>query len=65
SEGQIFSTKRGDLRLVVEREQPSLWIENKKRTELRAVPIEENMPLIYNELGVYTGARLGTPCDDQ
>jgi len=29
------------------------------------VPVEENLPLIYNELGVYTGARLGTPCDDQ
>ncbi|WP_395846860.1 hypothetical protein [Cystobacter fuscus] len=65
SKGEIFSTKRGELRLVVEKEQPSLWIENKKKTELRPVPVEENMPLIYNELGVYTGARLGTPCDDQ
>jgi hypothetical protein len=65
SEGEIFSTKRGELRLVVDRNAPSQWIENKKKTELRAVPVEENLPLIYNELGVYTGARLGTPCDDQ
>ena len=65
SKGEIFSTKKGDLRLLVDREAPSSWIEKKKKIELRAVPIEENLPLIYNELGVYTGARLGTPCDDQ
>jgi hypothetical protein len=65
SEGQIFSTKKGDLRLVVDRAEPSVWIANQKKVELRVVPVSENLPLIYNELGVYTGARLGTPCDDQ
>ncbi len=66
SEGEIFSTKKGDLRLVLEKDKTSLWIENtKKRHELRHVPVEENLPLIYNELGVYEGVRLGTPCDDQ
>jgi hypothetical protein len=50
---------------VVDREAPSTWIEKQKKTELRTVPISENLPLIYNELGVYTGVRLGTPCDDQ
>lgn len=66
SEGQIFSTKRGELRLVVDRDQPPVWIAgNKKKLELRPVPVEQNLPLIYNELGVYAGARLGTPCDDQ
>jgi hypothetical protein len=65
SEGEIFATKTGELRLVVDREAPATWIEKKKTTELRAVPVSENLPLIYNELGVYTGARLGTPCDDQ
>ncbi len=65
SEGQIFSTKKGELRLVLERADSSQWIERSKRTELRSVPVAENMPLIYNELGVYAGARLGTPCDDQ
>jgi hypothetical protein len=66
SEGQIFATKKGELRLVVDRQQPSLWVENeKKQTELRVVPVEANLPLIYNELGVYLGERLGTPCDDQ
>jgi hypothetical protein len=66
SEGQIFSTKKGELRLVVDRSQSPVWIEGpKKKVELRVVPITENLPMIYNELGVYAGARLGTPCDDQ
>ncbi len=66
SEGEIFSTEKGELRLVLDKEAPSTWIENnKKKIELRAVPVAENLPLIYNELGVYTGDRLGTPCDDQ
>ncbi|MBZ4415491.1 hypothetical protein [Myxococcus sp. RHSTA-1-4] len=64
SKGEIFSTKQGDLQLVLDREQPSLWVVKKNRKKLRAVPVEENLLLIYNELGVYTGARLGTPCDD-
>ena len=65
SEGEIFSTKKGELRLVLDKAAPSTWIENSKKLELRTVPVSENLPLIYNELGVYTGARLGTPCDDQ
>jgi hypothetical protein len=65
SKGEIFSTKKGDLQLLLDREQPSMWIVNKKKkTELRPVPIAENLTLIYNELGVYAGVRLGTPCDD-
>jgi hypothetical protein len=66
SEGQIFSTKKGDLRLVVDKAVAPMWIEGtKKKVELRVVPITENLRMIYNELGVYAGARLGTPCDDQ
>ncbi|WP_164008530.1 hypothetical protein [Pyxidicoccus trucidator] len=64
SQGEIFSTRGGDLQLVLDRQLPSLWVVKKKRQKLRSVPVEENRLLIYNELGVYTGARLGTPCDD-
>ncbi|MFN0061884.1 MAG: hypothetical protein ACKVPX_05130 [Myxococcaceae bacterium] len=64
SEGEIFSTRAGELRLVVDQKGTSLWIEQAQKTPLRNVPLEQNLPLIYNELGVYTGARLGTPCDD-
>lgn len=64
SEGEIFSTKNGELRLVVDRSQAPMWIAGKKKLPLRVVPVEENLAMIYNDLGVYLGERLGTPCDD-
>lgn len=64
SEGEIFSTKTGSLRLIVDHAKASVWIENGKSVVLRGVPVDENLQLIYNELGVYLGERMGTPCDD-
>jgi hypothetical protein len=32
--------------------------------KLKEVPVPANRQLIYNDLGVYTTIRLGTPCDD-
>lgn len=64
SEGEIFSTKTGSLRLIIDKKDPGVWLEAKKTLKLREVPIAENMPLIYNELGVYSGEKMGTPCDD-
>ena len=64
SAGEIFSTKTGDLRLLIDKEKTSEWIQNGKRTRLRMVPVGENLHLIYADLGVYAGQRLGTPCDD-
>ncbi len=49
---------------LLDREQPPMWSVNKKKTEFRPVPIAENLALIYNELGVYAGVRLRTPCGD-
>jgi hypothetical protein len=63
SEGQIFSTKAGDLRLVLDRKEAA-WVKGKSRTTLVPLPIEDNAQLIYTDLGAYTGQRLGTPCDD-
>jgi hypothetical protein len=63
SEGQIFSTKAGDLRLVLDRKEAA-WVQGKARTTLVPLPIEDNAALIYGDLGAYTGQRLGTPCDD-
>ena len=65
SKGEIFSTKNGSLRFItgpggVE----STWVQGKKAVKLVAIPVEENFSLIYNELGIYSGERLGTPCDD-
>lgn len=63
SEGDIFSTKTGSLRLILSKNESS-WLQNEKPTKLTIVPVEDNAAMIYTELGVYTGERLGTPCDD-
>jgi hypothetical protein len=74
TEGEIFTTKSGSLRYVTDRKNPPTWIEGKKKLTLTIVPIEgtdektgepiNNYQLIYNELGVYLGQKLGNPCDD-
>lgn len=69
SEGDIFVSKRGRLRLVLDRSNNRTkrrweWIHRKKRTDLIDVPVNQNATLIYVGLGVYDGQRLGTPCDD-
>jgi hypothetical protein len=63
SQGDIFTTKKGELRLVLDKKR-SLWIAGKKESELVSLPIEDNHIMIYTDLGVYAGQRLGTPCDD-
>jgi hypothetical protein len=63
SEGDIFSTPKGELRLILGKAEAA-WIVGKKRTKLATVPVADNLQLIYAELGPYVGERLGTPCDD-
>lgn len=63
SEGEVFESKSGVLRLIVDRDE-ALWVSGKKKDELKALPVQENLGLIFNELGVYLGRELGTPCDD-
>jgi hypothetical protein len=61
SEGDIFATKTGELRLILSKKDAA-WVQKKKKKELVTVPLEQNLSLIYSELGVYLGD-LGTPCD--
>jgi hypothetical protein len=63
SGGDIFSTKTGELRLILDRKE-SLWMKGRQKTQLTSVPVEDNAALIYTDLGAYVGERLGTPCDD-
>lgn len=63
SEGSIFATTSGTLRLVLHNEE-HWWIEEDDREKLVIVPTDQNRELIYNDLGVYMGLRMGTPCDD-
>lgn len=65
--GELFSTKTGTLRLLLNKEPQDLrWIQGKKDTVLTKVPLDINTMIasIYNDFGVYSGERLGTPCDD-
>jgi hypothetical protein len=68
SQGDIFSSKTGELRLIAsdspEGSRELVWVKGKKRTKLVNVPVQDNGALIYSELGVYAGQPLGTPCDD-
>ena len=60
SEGDIFSTRKGELRLVVDK-NATTWHKGKQTTQLTTVPLQANVYLIYAELGVYDGEPLGTP----
>jgi hypothetical protein len=63
SEGDIFATKTGSLRLILDKHE-LLWVAGKKQTKLVGLEPRDNAGLIYSELGVYAGEPLGTPCDD-
>ncbi len=62
SKGEIYATKRGELRFIVATDAAS-WVNGATKTDLTIVPVEDNVPMIYRDLGVYEGT-LGTPCDD-
>ena len=70
SEGDVFSTRTGSLRLVLGGKQTrgtpdrksASWFRGRHHTELTVVPIHSNLQVIYADLGVYAGP-LGTPCD--
>ena len=65
SQGEIFSTKTGDLRLIVgPNGTQSTWVKGPARTSLLAVPVQENLRMIWTELGVYAGEKRSNPCDD-
>lgn len=65
SVGEIFATRSGNLRLVVDRRgEGSTWIKGRKHIPLTQVPITRNLQLIYVGMGVYDGVSFGTPCDD-
>ncbi len=64
SRGTLFSTDRGDLRLVVEgRTLTGVWINKKKTKSLCSVRLANSRKLIYDDLGVYYGETLGFACD--
>lgn len=61
SQGDIFVTRRGTLKLVLEKDQ-TLWVKGSRKKKLINLPVTENLHLIYNDLGIYN-TPYGTPCD--
>lgn len=65
SEGMIFVTKKGELHLIVDKnDRTAEWTKGKRRDELKNIPVDRNRRLIYTNLGPYDAIRLGTPCED-
>ncbi len=64
SEGTVFSTESGDLRLVVDSgTKKAVWIKGRKELALTPVSVTKNRQLIFDELGVYYGDELGFACE--
>jgi hypothetical protein len=61
--GQIYGTKRGELRIVANAGEKASWRKGKKVEQLTILDPGENRYLIYRELGIY--GQLGTICDDE
>jgi hypothetical protein len=67
SEGTIYATKDGVLRLITtdkaSGQQVFKWVVGKVETKLIDVPVQDNVRMIYMDLGPYSGLPLGTACD--
>jgi hypothetical protein len=61
--GQIYGTKRGELRIVANAGEKATWRKGKKIEQLTVLEPSDNRYLIYRELGIY--GQLGTICDDE
>ncbi len=65
SEGTIFATADGELRLILEagRSSGATWISDGEERELTVLPLHDNAELIYRDLGMYRGKDLGSLCE--
>lgn len=62
SKGLVLSTRSGDLALETDRKTATLTAGKAKPRQLVYLPVEDNLLLIYRDLGLYK--KLGIPCDD-
>lgn len=66
SAGEVFATKSGDLRLVINDDgttpKTATWVKGGKKTTLTILDMQQDEPIIFKELGIYSF--LGTICDD-
>lgn len=61
SVGVVLSTRAGDL-AVDSDAKTAVFSAGKRRKPLIYLPVEDNLLLVYRDLGLY--GRLGVPCDD-
>jgi hypothetical protein len=68
SQGMVLATKNGNLRLVTNADGKleGKWVQGAASTPLVEIDLSryDSIRMVYNDLGPYTGQRLGTPCDD-
>lgn len=68
SEGEIYKTKTGTFRLVfnagADGRPDYRWVSGSKKLTLVQVPVEDNLTVIWNDLGVYSTKKYGSPCED-
>jgi len=62
SEGEIYQTKRGELRIITEDDKTGVWVRGRKKTTLKLLSLDDNRYLIYRDLGIY--GFLATVCED-
>jgi hypothetical protein len=67
TEGEVFSTKSGDLRLVTSAQDDrkrsgATWIRGEKRTTLVTLDVDANSALIFRDLGIYSF--IGSICEN-
>ena len=71
TEGAVFVSQTGSIRLVAQshinkgngQNVGAYWVTEDKRVNLLEIPVDRNQGVIFNELGIYTGQYLGSPCD--
>lgn len=61
-EGEIYETKRGELRIVTSQDRTATWVRGRKKVPLKVLDITDNRYLVYRELGIY--GFIGTVCEE-
>jgi hypothetical protein len=63
SNGKIFATTSGSLRLLIQEDRrEARWLVGKKSENLVILDYKAMRKLVYGDLGVYAGQELGTIC---
>jgi hypothetical protein len=66
SAGEVYSTKSGDVRFVIDATDPkknaAYWVKGEKKNPLFLLDTDVNSHVIWADLGIYQF--IGTPCDE-